>query len=270
MHPYQPMGQDDIAAFERDGYVLRRAVFSVDETATINDTIRNDPTIRAVTYGRADSSGASTELALWYTLGDDVFGAVAQSPRVAGGVETLLGGPVNFYHSKLTLKRPRVGGAWEWHQDYGYWYEHGYLFPHMASVFIAIDPSTRENGCLQVLRGSHRLGRLDHGAVGGQTGADRERVDQAMKTLEHVQIEMASGDALFFHSNLLHASGRNDSDMHRNVLLTCYSRTDNPPYKSGPSINHMPIGTRSDEDLTRYQGRPIDRTAHRFNVPLAA
>jgi hypothetical protein len=26
-------------------------------------------------------------------------------------------------------KEPRVGGAWEWHQDYGYWYKNGFLYP---------------------------------------------------------------------------------------------------------------------------------------------
>jgi ectoine hydroxylase-related dioxygenase (phytanoyl-CoA dioxygenase family) len=269
MPPGTPMSPDDMAAFERDGFVLQRAVFRPDEVAVVNDTIRNDPVIRDTTYALQDSTGASTELALWYTMNDDVFGAIAQSRRIAGAVQTLLGGPVCFYHSKLTLKRPRVGGAWDWHQDYGYWYRHGYLYPDMASVFIAIDASTRANGCLQVLRGSHRMGRLEHGAVGGQTGADMERVTEAMRTLEHVHVEMAPGDALFFHANLLHASGRNDSAHSRNVLLNCYSRADNAPYKSGPAISHTPLGALRDDDLVIFKGRPIDKQQHRFRVPQA-
>ena len=43
------------------------------------------------------------------------------------------------YHSKMSIKEPRVGGAWNWHQDYGYWYLNGCLFPDMASAFIAVD-----------------------------------------------------------------------------------------------------------------------------------
>ena len=92
-------------------------------------------------------------------------------------MEAFLGGEVYHYHSKMILKEPRVGGAWEWHQDYGYWYQNGCLFPDMASCLIAIDPATRANGCLQVLRGSHRMGRIEHGRFGGQTGADPERVE---------------------------------------------------------------------------------------------
>ncbi len=60
----------------------------------------------------------------------------------------------------------------------------------MASCLIAIDRATRENGCLQVIKGSHHMGRIDHGKVGEQTGADRERVQEALKALELVQCEM--------------------------------------------------------------------------------
>ena len=265
MHTHQPLIDTEFHAFQRDGYLLRKAVFSADEMATVNDTIRLDPAIQDATYALKDSGGASTELALWYSLNDDVFGAVARSERVGGVVQALLEGPICFYHSKLTLKRPRVGGAWDWHQDYGYWYRHGFQFPHMVSVFVAVDASTRHNGCLQVLRGSHQLGRLDHGIVGGQTGADMERVEQAMKIMEHVHVEMEPGDAMFFHSNLLHASGRNNSEASRNVLLTCYSKADNPPYKSGPAISHTPIDQFSDEDLTSYRGSLISSAKHRFH-----
>ena len=78
----------------------------------------------------------------------------------------------------MILKEPFTGGAWEWHQDYGYWYNNGCLAPDLASCLIAVDRATKENGCLQVLKGSHHLGRIDHGKVGDQTGADMERVQR--------------------------------------------------------------------------------------------
>ena len=57
------------------------------------------------------------------------------------------------------------GNHWVWHQDYGYWYNNRAVAPNMGSCMVALDPATRHNGCLQVLKGSHRLGRLDHGPV---------------------------------------------------------------------------------------------------------
>ena len=71
--------------------------------------------------------------------------------------------------SLTSCVEPRVGGRWEWHQDFGYWYEVGCLQPEkMLSVMVAIDAATVENGCLEVLRGSHKLGRLHHGNTGEQ------------------------------------------------------------------------------------------------------
>ncbi|MBI3504865.1 MAG: phytanoyl-CoA dioxygenase family protein [Proteobacteria bacterium] len=264
--------ESEIAAFGRDGYVLRRGLFAPDEVALLSDAIVNDPAIAKNTYVRPDSKGASTELALWNHPSDDVFGAVARSARIVDSMEKLLGGEVYHYHSKLTMKRPKVGGAWDWHQDYGYWYRNGCLFPLMASVFISVDPSTRENGCLEVLKGSHLLGRLEHGVVGGQVGADMERVEQAMKVLEHVYVEQAPGDALFFHCNTLHTSGQNVSEKSRNVLLCCYNAARNSPYREGQhpgytKLDKLPDGAVLAARPRTLEGQEFYRPAPRTPEP---
>ncbi len=111
----------------------------------------------------------------------------------------------------------------------------------MASVFIAVDPNTRANGCLQVLKGSHQLGRLEHGRFGDQTGADPERVEEAMKVMELVYVEIDPGDALFFHSNTLHRSDQNTSDEPRWSLLCCYNSKHNNPYKESHHPFYEPL-----------------------------
>ncbi|MFO1057475.1 MAG: phytanoyl-CoA dioxygenase family protein [Dongiaceae bacterium] len=247
--PYPALTAEDEAAFHRDGYVMKRAFYDAGEAALLQQAILADEGIRANVLRVADSQGGSTQLALWNHPGDDLFGAVARGERLVGGAERLLGGEVYHYHSKLTMKQPRGGGAWDWHQDYGYWYSNGCLFPDLLSVAIAVDGATRENGCLEVLRGSHRLGRLDHGRVGGQTGADPERVAEAQKVLEHVHCEMAPGDALFFHCNLLHTSAPNRSDRPRNLLLCCYNKATNDPYKPHHHPGYTPLARLPDSRL---------------------
>ena len=101
----------------------------------------------------------------------------------------------------------------------------------MASVMIAVDPATRENGCLQVLKGSHQMGRINHILTGDQAGADLERVAQAGKRLKHVYCELNPGDAVFFHCNLLHRSDQNNSDQSRWTLICCYNAARNDPFK---------------------------------------
>ena len=57
------------------------------------------------------------------------------------------------------------------------------LTPNLVSAFIAVDVSSRQNGCLQVIRGSHLCGRVHHQLTGEQAGADPERVEQIMMPL---------------------------------------------------------------------------------------
>jgi ectoine hydroxylase-related dioxygenase (phytanoyl-CoA dioxygenase family) len=101
----------------------------------------------------------------------------------------------------------------------------------MASAMIAVDQATKENGCLQVITGSHHCGRIEHGVTGEQTGADMERVTALLERLPLVYVELEPGDVCFFHSNLLHRSDQNRSDRPRWSLIGCYNAAANSPYK---------------------------------------
>src|SRR5262249_2265526 len=135
----------------------------------------------------------------------------------------------------------RVGGAWAWHQDYGYWYQNGVLFPLLTSVSIAVDPARRENGYLQLLHGSHHCGRVNHVLTGDQAGADRERGDQLLKPLPVGYAEMDPGDALFFHCNLLHRSDQNRSERPRWSMICCYNAARNDPYQESHHPRYTPL-----------------------------
>jgi ectoine hydroxylase-related dioxygenase (phytanoyl-CoA dioxygenase family) len=150
----------------------------------------------------------------------------------------------------MMLKEPKVGGAWEWHQDYGYWYNNGCLFPDMGSCLIAVDRATKANGCLQVIPGSHKMGRIEHGQTGGQTGADLQRVEMALERLSLVYCELDPGDAIFFHGNLLHRSDQNTSDHPRWSLICCYNTRHNDPFiTDGRHPNYSPLEIWSDEKV---------------------
>ena len=230
------LNADEVARFQSDGYLLMPALFDAEEVALMCQALASDEGIgdRRNTMAMRDADGSFTTTVLWTDPGDDLFGAIARCERVVGGAERLLGGEVYHYHSKLTLKAPETGGTWNWHQDYGYWYFNGNLFPDMLSVFIAIDPATEANGCLQIIRGSARMGRLDHELVGGQLTAEPERVAHALERLEVVSCEMAAGDALFLHCNTLHGSSKNTSkQMPQRAALLLQRRPQRP--LQGPS-----------------------------------
>ena len=217
--------------FNRDGFIIVRGNFSPEEISLLARASKEDKALDQAAIARDDGQGHPVRLSAWNHPGDGIYGMFARCHRVVDAVEQLLEDEVCHYHSKMILKDARTGGAWAWHQDYGYWYQNGCLFPDFISVSTAVDRATKLNGCMQVLTGSHRLGRVNHNLSGEQAGADLERVNEAKKRLPLVHCEMEPGDSLYFHANLLHCSAANESEHPRWSLISCYNAKHNDPYK---------------------------------------
>jgi hypothetical protein len=247
------LSEKQIFDFHHDGYVLARSLFEKEEIGLLKKSAVEDRELDKHSFGRKDGEGGTVRLSLWNHPGDNIYGMFARCFRVVDSVEALLEGEVYHYHSKMILKDPEIGGAWAWHQDYGYWYQNGVLFPDLVSVFIAVDRATKENGCLQVIRGSHKMGRVNHILTGDQAGADMERVNEALKRLDLVYCEMEPGDALFFHSNLLHRSDQNKSKNPRWSLICCYNAARNDPYKESHHPRYTPL-KKVDDDMIKKVG----------------
>ena len=241
-----PLRADELGAYASDGYVLARALFEAREIELLRRAAKEDKALDDHAFGRADGEGGVVRLSLWNHPGDGIYGLFARCRSVVDTCEAILGDEVYHYHSKMVMKEARIGGAWTWHQDYGYWYENGVLWPDLVSVFIAVDPATKENGCLQVLRGSHLCGRLDHVLTGDQAGADAARVAEIAKRLPLVHVEMEPGDALFFHPNLLHRSDQNRSEHPRWSLICCYNAKRNDPYQDSHHPRYTPLAKVED------------------------
>jgi hypothetical protein len=243
---------EEVRMFHRDGYVIVPGFFAKEEIDKLYGIAIGDTVIREHAVDLNDQSGKKTKLTLWFTPGDDVYSMMLRSNRMVNSVARLLDSdsPVCHFHTKLMQKEPKVGGAWEWHQDYGYWYKNQFLFPdQLVSVMIALTEANKANGCLQVIRGSHKLGRVNHGFAGEQVGADMVMVDNALKTMEHVYVELQPGDALFFHSNLLHRSEANTSDRPRWSIISCYNSLSNPAYNDESTSWREPVKIVPDSAL---------------------
>ncbi|XP_064391230.1 L-proline trans-4-hydroxylase-like [Halichondria panicea] len=236
-------------AFNQDGYVIIRGLLTKQELSRLQPALEKDDGVVKHSYTVDDGHGRSSRMCLWNHPGNDITGMIGRCNKVAGTMSTLLGGEVYHYHTKLMMKEPHTGGSFVWHQDYGYWYNNGCLFPDMGTVFIAIDKCDQENGCLKVLRGSHLIGRIDHKRVGGQTGADMERVEHIKKVLPLEHVEMESGDALFFHSNLLHCSDQNHSARRRWAFLIAYNRVSNSPVIEHHHPQYTPLEMVADSAI---------------------
>lgn len=258
-----------IENYNQDGYLIIKGFFDEEKANKLYKTAIEDSIISKNAINVNDSSGRRSKLSLWYKPGNDVYGLLTRGKSMVNIVDILLEGdsPVCHFHSKLMQKEPRVGGAWEWHQDYGYWYKNEFLLPNqMMSVMVAISHANKENGCLQVIKGSHKLGRVEHGFSGEQVGASQRYVDLALKTMPLEYVELEAGDVLFFHSNLIHRSEANLSENARWSLISCYNRASNLPYNDSAPTNSSttPIEIVPDDAILTWKTSGIDEDTADF------
>lgn len=253
MPGFQPTSQQ-LARYASDGFFIAPGLFDAEEVELLRTIARADHQA-ASAASRADGEGGAIRLHVENELHDDIYSAIVRSRRIVDTMEALLEDEVYHYHHKMILKEPFVGGAWAWHQDYGYWYFNGCLAPQMASCMIAIDRATKQNGCLQVVKGTHKLGRIEHGKVGDQTGIfDTERLQAILERMELVHVELEPGSAVFFHSNLLHRSDQNKSPDPRWAYICCYNARSNNPYKESRHPRYTPL-EKWDDGRVREIGR---------------
>ena len=219
----------DLDDFNKNGFILKKKLFSKEEIDKLNNFADSN-------YGKegflkkTKSTTGSASLTLWNSPPDNFVGTFSTNERIVRPMENFLGEEIYHYHSKIIWKNPGEGG-FDWHQDYGYWYKQGCLYSDMGSCFIMLDKASRENGCLKVLKGTHKVGRISHDSISEtDEQADLERIALLEKRHETVYITAEPGDALFFHCNLLHSSARNDSDYSRRTLIVCFNTKSNSPY----------------------------------------
>ncbi len=167
---------------------------------------------------------------------------VLWNPRFLMAASQLLGNvPVRFWHDQIFWKPPRQGGVVAWHQDYSYWTRTKPV-AHLT-CWCGLDDSTKENGCLQYIPGSHQWGLLPKPVIAGELEGIRDFLsgEQKQKFSEPFFAEVKAGEAIFHHSLTLHGSGANTSARPRRAFV----------------INVFADGVVSDSDEPLLEGVPV-------------
>ncbi len=211
-----------IQAYHDDGFIVIDDVFSPAEIETLRSA-ESSPQIQTVLEERG-IKGKTVHL-LELTLKHPAFHALACDPRIASCLESLLGSDVQLQHSKLATKSVTIGtGEFGWHQDLMF-------YPHtntsLLSVFIYLDDATPENGCMSMVRGSQRLGPLNHlNEEGVFDGNCRETQHWEGKPENVVPITPKAGSISIHHCLTLHGSGPNLSGRPRRGVVFSYRADD--------------------------------------------
>ena len=120
-------------------------------------------------------------------------------------------------HNMLMLKAPYNPAPVLWHQDAAVWDEG--TFEHLSAI-VAVDDFLPDNGCLEVVPGSHRLGPVGLGWE-DNTARIQENCRRAI-TEDAVRVDLKAGDAVLFHGLLLHGSPGNASAQTRRSLTVAF------------------------------------------------
>ena len=228
----------EVDSFWKKGYLVVRECFSRPEMAVIKQIIERHPAMQAHAARAKERSAGATRpsfetIFVWNdTARRDAFAKATRSRRIMERLEAIFDDETYVYHNKIALKYPGIVG-FSHHQDYWYWYQMGCVYPDMCTAMIAVDRQTQANGCLRLVEGSHRLGRVEHVYRDGisDSGVDPERLTEITKRMPEVPIELEVGDVAIFHCNTIHSSADNHSSDSRIGLLGCYNTKHNDPYK---------------------------------------
>jgi hypothetical protein len=142
----------------------------------------------------------------------------ALDPAVLGLVEPILGPDLALFSTHFICKPKGNGKRVPWHEDSAYW--RGQIEPmEVCTVWLAIDPSTRLNGCMMVIPGTHREGRAgfsDYEAVDSATSVfSTEILKQQRNDQQKVYIELQPNECSLHDARIQHASEPNTSNLRR-------------------------------------------------------
>jgi ectoine hydroxylase-related dioxygenase (phytanoyl-CoA dioxygenase family) len=151
----------------------------------------------------------------------------------------LLKGAVRFWHDQLFCKPAHHGGVVAWHQDYSYWTRTEPM-EHLT-CWIALDDSTRDNGCLYYVPGSHRWNLLPVTGLAGDMDEIRTVLSPAqLETFKPVPAEVKRGQCTFHHPLMVHGSYENRSAKPRRATLVNAFRDGVRSGADEPLLNGVP------------------------------
>ncbi len=245
----------EIEQFHEDGFAIKRGLFSAEELRPLQAELDSDPDIRGSQSTIPDLQGELWKVTIWNEQNDTYAGKLPRLERMLDNSELLLGEESYFWHIKLVRKSNDIPGAVDWHQGYAYWYD-DCVYPNTVTCSVALDSNNLTNGCLNVVRGSHKLGRIEMVDVGGAHVADPVRTQQIIDRHEVVSCEMEAGDAVFFHANMLHGSLPNTSDTPRTLMHCVYNARSNDvvdpsvsPHRAYRRTERLPDDTLARHDF---------------------
>jgi len=257
------LSPQQIAEFEEQGYLFLPKLYTPEEIAILNAEVPAMFAQHRTEVVREKGSDAP-RTAFYVQTWNEAFARLARHPRLVEPGMQLLGADKLYMHQfKINAKAAFDGAVWQWHQDFGTWYEDD-LMPSARAMNIALflEEANEFNGPLMFIPKSHRKGRLS-------AEHDTTTTSYPLWTIDHPTITRLveeggivapkgpAGSVLLFHCNIVHASGSNLTPWSRWIVYLSLNRCDNairrfqrPTHIANRDFT--PIEILPDDCLVRY------------------
>ncbi len=238
----------ELDSFERDGYAIVRNVADAElRQRMLNVTLEGlhrhiepleyeaDLHYPGAPVSTSELGGKTVRRLKQAHSRDFVFTQWIQNPAIVNRLKQILGPKIVCplsHHNCIMTKEPKFSSDTGWHQDIRYW---SFERPELVSVWLALGNETEQNGCLQLVPGSHctpfERSRFDDEIFFRTDLAENQAV-----LSKKILAELNPGDVLFFHCKTLHAATRNRTDNTKYSLVLTYRSLDNPPKEESRSV----------------------------------
>jgi phytanoyl-CoA hydroxylase len=248
------LSAEELQQFNNDGYLIKRQLIDMSLLSEIRNQTKSHLNLRLppfeleanLGYPKApksiDDEGGETirRLLLAYTR-DSSFREWGRNRVVKSILQQLFDAEeiylIQSHHNCIMTKQPEFSSKTMWHRDVRYW---RFVNDELINTWLAMGTETNENGCLKVLPGSHRK-LTDKSMVDDKIFLKTDH-ETALKWIEEaVNVELASGDVLFFHAGLFHAANHNQTPHAKYSLVYSYHSENNSPIKETKSTTYEEI-----------------------------
>ncbi len=240
---------DQVRFYRENGYLSGVKVLSDEQLGVLRNELAEliDPAHpgHELFYEFHANESADPSQVLFHALGawriKPALHDLLWNPAFLVPASQLLGGPVRFWHDQIFYKPARHGGVVIWHQDYSYWTRTTPV-AHI-SCWIGLDDSTRANGCLHYVPGSHHWPLLPRASFANEMDAILDSLAPELRTqFKPAPIELKAGECSFHHPLMVHGSYANETAVPRRALVInafrdgVTSASDEPLLEGVPAI----------------------------------
>jgi hypothetical protein len=228
------LAPDDIARYQREGWIVPPYRIPDDRLAhlrgTLDRLIRENPDIRPERLVSIHIEGKNAE----GVRGSADFLELARDPALIDMVAQLIGEDVILWGCQIFCKPGGDGLETPWHQDGHYWPIRPLA---TCTIWVALDESKVENGCLRVIPGSHRDRVLLPHLTEARTDLvlNQRTEDSAFDVTQAVDIELEPGQMSMHDVYMIHGAAANRS----------------PKRRAGVAIRYMPSTSLFDRTLMK-------------------